>query len=185
MFFYIPPYDCIQEALSENLCRVGSYIYSGYYFHGIFPYCSHILSMKKLVFTFFSVALVLVGVIGTAFVGYRAYQESERNRRISEEIRSLEEEANRIDQENRKLRDRIEYLQSDDFREKEAKRVLEYQKSGEKVVLIRDRVGVSDSPIARNPVSNDMPFVLGVSDDEVSNPVKWWREFFERKPSYE
>lgn len=141
--------------------------------------------MKRHVLTFFSVALVLMGVIGSVFVGYRAYQESERNQRISEEIRLLEEEANRVDQENRKLRDRIEYLQSDDFREKEAKRVLEYQKSGEKVVLIRDRAGVPDPSSVRSPASDDAPFVLGVSDDDVPNPVKWWREFFEQSFSYE
>ena len=132
--------------------------------------------MKRIALTFVSGAVVLCGIVGSAVMGYRAYQESERNKAIAEEIRSLQDEANRVDQENRKLSDRIEYLQSDTFREREAKRVLEYQKSGEKVVLIRERAGAPKSP--SDDSSQDEPFVLGISDDTESNPLKWWREFF-------
>ncbi len=132
--------------------------------------------MKRLVITLLSGATVLFGITGSIVMGYRAYQESERNREIAKEIQSLQDEARRVDQENRKLSDRIEYLQSDTFREREAKRVLEYQKTGEKVVLIRDRAGVSDN--RSDTLEKNEPFVLGVSKDAESNPLKWWREFF-------
>lgn len=132
--------------------------------------------MKGLVFTLLSALAVLIGIGGSCVMGYRAYKESERNREIAEEIRDLQDEARRIDQENRKLNDRIEYLQSDTFREREAKRVLEYQKAGEKVVFIRDRVSASGSvPDISSPGES---FVLGASKDAESNPLKWWREFF-------
>lgn len=132
--------------------------------------------MKRIALTFVSGAVVLFGVVGSMVMGYRAYQESERNKAIAEEIQSLQDEANRVDQENRKLSDRIEYLQSDTFREREAKRVLEYQKLGEKVVFIRERAGVPKD--SSEDSSQDEPFVLGVSTDTEPNPLKWWREFF-------
>ena len=141
--------------------------------------------MKKIVLTFFSLAIVVSGVVGSLFVGYRAYQESERSKQISAEIQSLQDEANRVDQENRKLGDRIEYLQSDSFREREAKRVLEYQKSGEKVVFIRERAGTPGTSPSSVVSSNDAPLVLGVSRDVESNPLRWWQEFFGKNISYE
>ena len=140
-------------------------------------------SMKKFLLTFFSVALVVSGIAGGFFVGYRAYREAERNKQVATEIKSLEDEANRVDQENRKLRDRIEYLQSDSFREEEAKRVLEYQKSSEKVVLIRDHAVLNGGNVSSSvATSDDMPAVLG-SHDEESNPLEWWREFFRPRVS--
>ncbi len=136
--------------------------------------------MKRIAITLASVALVLGGIAGSAVMGYRAYQESERNKAIAEEIRSLEDEANRVDQENRNLSDRIEYLQSDAFHEREAKRVLEYQKSGEKVVVIRERADATKSVSGDSDDSSasDHSSAVGASDDTEANPLKWWREFF-------
>lgn len=129
------------------------------------------------------VFLAIAGAVGSVIVGYRAYEESRRNAEIRAEIRLLEEEADRVDQENRKLRDRIEYLQSDSFREREAKRVLEYQKSGEKVIFVRERFSERDTESLpeSDPVFSSESVVLGVSKDGDPNPVKWWREFFGEK----
>jgi hypothetical protein len=135
--------------------------------------------MKKFALTFFSGTIIIVGMVGSLSVGYRAYRESERNKEISKEIQSLRDEAHRVDQENRTLSDRIEYLQSDTFREREAKRVLEYQKSDEKVVFIRER-GVSGSSSLSNAPSADASLVIDVSHDAEPNPLRWWREFFEK-----
>lgn len=139
--------------------------------------------MKRFFLVSSFVFLAIAGTIGSAVVGYRAYEESRRNAEIRAEIRLLEEEANRVDQENRKLRDRIEYLQSDSFREREAKRVLEYQKSGEKVIFVRERFSERDAEnlTESDPVFSSESVVLGVSKDGDPNPVKWWREFFGTK----
>ncbi len=110
-----------------------------------------------------------------AFAAYRAYGEFFRNKRIAEEIRVLQEEANHIDQENQRLRDKIEYLQSDSFREQEAKRVLEYRKIGEKVVIIRDR-GTDRGGDSRNFLPEPHSF-SGESANE-PNYLKWWYKFF-------
>jgi len=142
--------------------------------------------MRKLFFAGSSFVLVALGIGVGVFAGYRAYEESSRNKRISEEIRLLEEEASRVDQENRKLRDRIEYLQSDSFREQEAKRVLEYRKSGEKVVFIRERPTSSSAHSFGNREENaSEPFVFGVSEEREPNYQKWWNLFFDRKTEKE
>lgn len=128
-----------------------------------------------------SAFIIAFGLIAGVFVGYRAYQESSRNKRISEEIRLLRADADRVEQENRKLRDRIEYLQSDSFREQEAKRVLEYQKSGEKVVFVRERA--YDSNAGRFEESSDRNENDFFSSDDraesqIPNWKKWWEKFF-------
>jgi cell division protein FtsB len=137
--------------------------------------------MKKVFVFFFSGGILFLGIVGSLFVGYRAYEESKRNKSILVEIQALEREANQVDQENRKLRDRIEYLQSDSFREQEAKRLLEYQKSGEKVVFIRGRTKTAAKKSESGDFRASVPTVLGATSPEMPNPIQWWYEFFGSK----
>lgn len=165
---------------------MGSCIYSCGSFYDFFLDCAGLyisLIMKRFLLLSSFVFLAIASAVGSAIVGYRAYEESRRNSEIRAEIRLLQDEADRVDQENRKLRDRIEYLQSDSFREREAKRVLDYQKSGEKVILVRERFSErneEDSSVSDSAFSFESA-AFGVSEDGDSNLVKWWREFFGRK----
>ena len=119
---------------------------------------------------------ILVGSAGI-FAGVRAYREFDRNKQIAQEIRALQDEADRVDRENRKLRDRIDYLQSDSFREQEAKRVLEYRKKGERVVFIRDRGSALEASANAENSSRSSSFGEEIEAD-FPNYLKWWNRFF-------
>lgn len=140
--------------------------------------------MKRIFLRIIPRILVGVGVGVSLFLGYRAHQEAKRNERIHAEIRSLEEEASRIDQENRNLRDRIEYLQSDTFREQEAKRMLEYQKTGEKVVFIRERSSLFSGDEKKDTFSQP-GFLPSSETTSISNYRKWWNFLFKGKARFE
>lgn len=124
--------------------------------------------------------VITVGGLGVAsFLGYRSYQESKRHDRIAEEISSLQEEAERINQDNRRLSDRIEYLQSDNFREGEAKRTLDYQLPNEKVIVIDDALS-STSESSSGTATADFQKDTSSSQEHKPNYQKWWDIFFGR-----
>ena len=68
-------------------------------------------------------------------------KQIERNRRIQEEVSSLENEAAKIRRENETLSEKIQYFSSDTFREQEAKSKLGLKKTDETMVIIKTRPG--------------------------------------------
>lgn len=134
------------------------------------------LSMKYTVFFVLSLIVTIGGLSVAVFLGYRSYQESKRHDRIAEEIRSLQEEADRIHQDNRRLSDRIEYLQSDSFREGEAKRTLDYHLPDEKVIVIDDATPLAGEPSSEITVSK--VDTESSAKAEEPNYQKWWNIFF-------
>lgn len=139
------------------------------------------MPLKKFFFRFFSIVLIMGIVFLSIFIGFRAYKEMNRNKKIADEILALQEESNRIDHESYALRNRIEYLQSDSFREREAKRVLEYQKSGEKVVFVRGQSFESKPEANQNNFSSETSPITDMTEEKSSsNFEKWYRYFFEK-----
>lgn len=106
-----------------------------------------------------------------SFVAYRAGIENQRKRLIEKEIEGLKKEAEKIEKENRNLTEKIAYFETQDFREKEAKEKLNFQKEGESVAVIKP------SP-SQAIVENEKPPVVASSESEISNGQKWWRYFF-------
>lgn len=132
--------------------------------------------MKHAVFFFLSLVVTVGGLGVASFLGYRSYQESKRHDRIAEEIRSLQEEADRINQDNQRLSDRIEYLQSDSFREGEAKRTLDYRLPNEKVIVIDDVSSTVREALPDSGVRNSSDDSL--LEEHEPNYRKWWNVFF-------
>lgn len=122
------------------------------------------------------VVLILVG-----WVVYVSSKQIERNRRIQEEITSLEEEAAKIHNENETLSEKISYFASDDFREQEAKKKLGLKKAGETVVEVKtsrsDSAGLASGD---NSTVQEESWVASVSsvDGAMENYKKWWKAFF-------
>lgn len=119
------------------------------------------------------IAIVLL-VVGWVF--FISSKQVERNRRIQEEITTLETEATKIRRENETLSERISYFASDDFREQEAKRKLGLKKTEEIVVEVKPAPGYENGKITK-----EEPQVLpGKSDDgKKENYKRWWNIFFE------
>ncbi|MDO8566183.1 MAG: septum formation initiator family protein [Candidatus Moranbacteria bacterium] len=115
--------------------------------------------------------LILIG-----WVLYVSSKQVERNRRIQEEIGTLETEAAKISRENETLSERISYFASDDFREQEAKKKLGLKKTEETVVEVKPAPGYENGGEASRGESQVSS--KNSEDESAANYKKWWKVFF-------
>lgn len=124
--------------------------------------------VASIIFAVFGLAVIL-------FVSYKAFRESERNRKIEQEIAAVQAEAEKIQKDNRELEEKIAYFRTPEFQEKIAKEKLNFQKADEEVVIIKS------SPSLRVEAEEE---VQSIPSDQESlgekepNYRKWWRYFF-------
>src|SRR3989344_8167784 len=76
--------------------------------------------------TFFVIGLVLV-----VLMGYLLSKELNRRYRISREIEGLEQEIARFDNQNEELSRLVDYLQTPEYQERQARPPFKFQKTGE------------------------------------------------------
>lgn len=118
------------------------------------------------------VGLLIFGI----YLGYKSWQEHERNARIQAEIALLESEAAKIRRENETLAQKIEYFASPDFQEQEAKRKLGLRRQEEAVVILHEVPVLPQG----SDVQDEKEFENSQSlVDLTPNYKKWWRLFFE------
>ena len=116
--------------------------------------------------TFFVIGLALL-----ALMGYLLSKELNRRYRISREITGLEQEIARFDNQNEELSRLIDYLQTPEYQERQARPLLNLQKPGEFAVALP-------------PAPEDEPGFVDHDDD--SQPLSpnyrlWWNYFFAPK----
>ncbi len=83
------------------------------------------------------VAILLLAVL--LYITYRLSNQVYRQNQINTEIMKLQTEITNLNQENQVLDELIGYLQTDEFREKEAKDKLNLIKEGEQLVLVKEK----------------------------------------------
>lgn len=117
------------------------------------------------------IILFLVGISVAAFVAYAAYKEVGRNKEIEELISSLNNEKQKIENENNDLKEKIAYLETVQYPEKVAKEKLNMQNPDEKVAIIKTR---------QQQESQQEEEVVNVTDEEDKRPnyIKWYQHFF-------
>ncbi|MEA3272976.1 MAG: septum formation initiator family protein [Patescibacteria group bacterium] len=119
---------------------------------------------------FFAICLVSFAV-----VMYALYKETYKKRQIQEEVQKLKDQAISLEQGNQKLKGLIEYFQTQNFSEKEAREKLNVKKEGEEVVILR---------FQESKEKNTGEKEEGLNEEVVrtiSNPLKWWNYFFEER----
>lgn len=112
---------------------------------------------------FLIVMIVLISLI--AFSYARAYYQ---NYKIQKEIKSLQEEIEKLETKKLESIEILEYVTSDVFVEEKARLELNKKKPGEAVVFIEQEV---DTIID----SQEVGYIPGRQD--IANPVKWWYYF--------
>lgn len=125
------------------------------------------------IFYFILFFLILSGVVG--FLSIPTLKEARRSKVIENEISSLQSEAEKLNSENNFLREKIEYLKSDNYKESVAKDRLSLRNKGEKIVVVQPNskvLGVANESDKGSGV-NDVNFQLQ-SESEIPNYIKWW-----------
>lgn len=116
--------------------------------------------------------LALLALLG--FAGYHFLRAKQKQLKINEEVTELQEQIDEFESKNKNLGQLAQYLQTDDFKEKEAKRKLNLVKEGEKVVIVKR----SEIEKTSEEVEERKPEV------EIDRPTYyyWWYYFFGIKP---
>lgn len=109
------------------------------------------------------------------FAGETVWEEMSKKRSIQSEIEELQQEAEKISRQNITLEEKISYLESMEYQEKEAKNKLGLQNPDENLVIIKPSIAREIGSVA------EKPSVAEPSDrveDSPPNYIKWWNYFF-------
>ncbi len=121
------------------------------------------------------VLVVLPLLIILSLITYKLSNQVYKQKQIDKEIGQLEKEIENLNQENNDLSELIGYLETDNFKEKEAKDKLNLIKEGEQLVLVKE-----NDPQRQEKIESDMPEVV------VNRPnyYWWWQYFFGVEKNY-
>lgn len=92
-------------------------------------------------------------------------REGQRRKMVAKEIRTMQDEVARLEQQRNRLGDLIRSAESPEFLEREARLRLGLQRPGESVLIVPESAGASPG----NAATLEAP---------PSNPQKWWKHIF-------
>ena len=104
------------------------------------------------------------------FTSFGLGKELVRRQKINKEINQVKKEIESFEKKNKELGQLIEYLNTDSFKEIQARQNLGYRKEGERVVSIESG---ENSLNQENEASFQTP-----SEEDISNLRRWWNHFF-------
>jgi cell division protein FtsB len=119
----------------------------------------------------FFVALLLVGYLCFSLTKQIALRKNS-----AAKIASIKKEIEGLNNKEEELLKLQNYYSSDEFLEKEARRILSYQKPGEEVYAVIPNKR-NEKEISTNDELKIMEENSSI-DKEVLNPIKWWNYFF-------
>jgi len=119
--------------------------------------------------------VVLIAVVLGLF-GYILSKEVKKKSQINIEIEALRQEAEKIEKENMRMEERIDYFASKDYREREAKEKLNLQNPDERVAIITQTPARREE---KNPEASQAYKEPSFQPDPIPNWQKWWNYFFE------
>ena len=114
------------------------------------------------------------GIIILAFASFAIYKENQKKKQVQAMIDQLQQEAERIGRENRKMEESLEFLSSVDYLEMEAKDKLNRKNPDEQVVVLK-------SNAVQKEQENDGEEIPAQAKEEkvaLANHIKWWNYFF-------
>jgi len=119
-------------------------------------------------FKFFFLAGVCISVVFGPALGGEFY----RNYQIEKEIGSLKSEIESVEKNNYELSKLVEYYQTEEYKEVEARKRLGVKGEGESVAIIKQ--GVQSEKVEKGGVEI-------INNDNYPNYMKWWNYFFKDK----
>lgn len=120
--------------------------------------------------------LIIAG--GLAFFSIPTLKEAKRSKMIEVEIDNLKTEADKINAENNFLREKIEYLKSDHYKESVAKDRLNLRNKGEKVVVVQPNSEKEDE--FKKTLGQEVSAQTEEVRENGPNYRKWWNVIMKR-----
>ena len=124
------------------------------------------------------VTITLIGLVVLVSISIPLARNVSKQYKINNEIKELETEIARLESKNTELKKLMDYLESDQFIEEQARLNLSYKKVDESVVVVKPQdegtdmvFGAGDTDATKN---QNLALALGGE----SNAVNWWHYFF-------
>lgn len=128
---------------------------------------------------FITLALLVILIV-LAIPSFRNYQQ---RRSVDQEVNALKEEIAQAEAQNNDFRKMVEYLESEQFVEEQARLKLGLKKPGENVVVIQEQTPQTD--LLTEKTIDDQPLINEQTMRLVNNFKKWIDFFFKTKLSQE
>jgi cell division protein FtsB len=125
------------------------------------------LKKRDILFKFFT----FIGFIILIFVAIALGKEIYRRYYVNQEIKRVKSEIERLGKRNQELQALVDYLNSDSYKEIQARQNLGLQKPNEQAVAVQPA-----------PPNEDIISPAGETENKktnLSNLEKWWNYFFE------
>lgn len=122
--------------------------------------------------------VLIIGFILLALISVALARELMRKHKVNQEIQLVKEEIDKLERKNKELAALVDYLNTDSFREIQARQSLNLQKEGETAVAITEPAQPNEAiQIEEDKVAE------AVLEEQASksNVVKWWEYFFRTK----
>lgn len=139
--------------------------------------------LKRILFNNKTVALL--GLLIIAAISVPLYENIIKRYAINQEISGLQKEITSLEAKNSKLNQMIDYLESDQFVEEQARMNLNLKKEGENVVVIQNQAKDQNENNSQKTSDNKEKLIYNIPGLEkahpkiVSNPEKWFKYFFD------
>ena len=124
--------------------------------------------------------ITVVGLIIILLIAIPLVKNIRQRNKINNEIKSLEDDIKKLGNDNYELRGLIDYLESDQFVEEQARLNLGLKKQGEKVIVVEDSRDISGNIDTTSDSMIKIPWLgKNISRDNITNTQKWLVYFFE------
>jgi cell division protein FtsB len=132
--------------------------------------------VQKIFFN--QISFALLGLIVLGAIGYPLAKNVGKRYDVNNEIKELETEIGGIENKNLELKNLIDYLDSDQFAEEQARLNLNYRQEGEEVVVIENGQQPQNNAAGANITSYSISGMDKTAPPPVkNNPVRWWEYF--------
>jgi cell division protein FtsB len=135
------------------------------------------MAENKLKRIFYSKAMIFVLLLAFIWLSITLVRATYKKYQLDQEIVSVKNEMEKLDKKGQELNQMLDYFNSQNSLEKEAKEKLNLKKEGETVVMINENSFAQEAAIL--PVTTTAQGDDNFEKDE-NNLIKWWKYFFVR-----
>lgn len=125
------------------------------------------------------VFLTMLGLGILTLISIPLAKNISQRHKIDEEVGKMQEEISRIEKKNSGLKELVNYLESDQFAEGEARLKMGLKKNGEQVVAIKETIKNPEERNVEPQTVFNMPGLDNLKPEKTpNNPTRWWLYFF-------
>ena len=138
-------------------------------------------------FIFNQKTLAVLGLILIVLIAIPLVKNINQRRAVDKEIKDMQEEITARKNKDSDLRQLMNYLESDQYLEKQARLNFGLKKKGEEVIVIKDGnsagASLSGKGVAKESSGiSEIPPVKSAKNNNLAiNPQRWWSYFLERE----